>query len=460
MSRILIKFPTRSRYQKALSIIQKYIDFANDIEYIQIIVSVDQDDNPEKYIISHPSVTIKVGPSEGKVAAINRDMPDPSTFDILLLASDDMIPVIKGYDDIIRLKMLKHFPDRDGVLFFNDGFTHYNLNTLVICGSKYYQRFGYIYYPEYKSLFCDNEFMDEANKLGRQIYLDNTIIKHEHPSNVKHVKPDNLYKKNESLWEVDKILYNSRKSKSCDLSILICTIPERKSMFIKLLNRLTLLKQKTSLTVEVLFDNTKNTTIGKKRNNLLDRAVGTYCCFVDDDDQVTDDYYSVIEESKLEYDCISLNGMVYTDGVNPTPFFHSLQYISWWSDNVGHYRNPNHLNPIKTSIAKQIQFTDKNHGEDHDFSTKLLKSGLLKTEYKHNKLQYLYFFVKKPEYSNPVTKPIEFKVKSVNSRLNLFKFKSNTIPNTIPNAIPNAIPNTKVSSIFQNKYKYMKPTLS
>jgi hypothetical protein len=217
MSRILIKFPTRSRHQKASEVLKKYINFADDISNIQILLSVDEDDSPELYKAFHPSIKIYIGPASGKIAAINRDMPDPSTFDILLLASDDMIPVQKGYDTIIRTKMRETFPDGDGVLFFNDGYMNHTLNTLVICGSKYYQRFGYIYYPEYKSVFCDNEFTDVANQLKKQVYFNQVIIKHEHPAHKrigfvsKKIETDSLYIKNQTFYEYDKSLYMKRK---------------------------------------------------------------------------------------------------------------------------------------------------------------------------------------------------------------------------------------------------------
>jgi len=212
MSRILIKFPTRSRHSKAIDVINKYISLATDPENIQIIVSVDEDDNPEKYSFTHPCVTVKIGMSNGKIDAINRDMPHHSTFDILLVASDDMIPIVKGYDDVIRTKMHEHFHDRDGVLWFNDGFRKNKLNTLVICGSKYYQRFGYIYYPEYKSLWCDNEFTEVANRLKKQVYFDTIIIKHEHPANDSNIINDNLYLRNNRYFLRDKQLYIIRRA--------------------------------------------------------------------------------------------------------------------------------------------------------------------------------------------------------------------------------------------------------
>jgi hypothetical protein len=91
---------------------------------------------------------IVVGRSCGKIGAINRDMDLAPPFDILLLASDDMIPIVKGYDRIIRDNMPL---DTDRVLHFNDGHRTDSLNTLCILGKKYYDRFGYIYYPEYKT---------------------------------------------------------------------------------------------------------------------------------------------------------------------------------------------------------------------------------------------------------------------------------------------------------------------
>jgi hypothetical protein len=212
MSRILIKFPTRNRHTKAIDVINKYISFATDPDNIQIMVTVDNDDQPEKYVFADRRIIVKVGPSNGKIGAINRDIPHESTFDILLVASDDMIPIVNGYDDIIRSEMYKNFPDGDGVVWFNDGFRQNRINTLVICGSKYYQRFGYIYYPEYKSLWCDNEFTDVASRLRKQVYFDRIIIKHEHPANNSNVNSDELYRRNDRYFSVDKHLYMMRRA--------------------------------------------------------------------------------------------------------------------------------------------------------------------------------------------------------------------------------------------------------
>jgi hypothetical protein len=394
--RILIKYPTRSRPQKAIETLKKYIDYAKDLSKIQFLVSLDYDDttaNPDSFTQLHPNINVVVGQSSGKIGAVNRDMPDPSTFDILLLASDDMIPDVPYYDDIIRDRMEQYYPDTDGVLFFNDGYQGYRLNTLVICGSKYYQRFGYIYYPGYKSLFCDNEFMDTANILGKQTYFNNIIIRHQHFTNIQE-KPDNLYKLNDTYWGPDQELYMSRQQYMYDVSILICTIPSRQPFFATLMEEIDKFKKLVDIKVEVVFDMQTDISIGQKRNNLLGRAKGKYSCFVDDDDKITAEYLKVIEDAiniGVDYDCIALNGRYYGQGYFRKAFYHSMKYTEWSEDEDGYYRNPNHLNPMKTSIMRSLMFKSLSHGEDTDFSLRLVSSGLIKTEYTHNVLQYHYY---------------------------------------------------------------------
>lgn len=213
---LLIKFPSRGRPDQLFSIVSKYVEYAVDMANICILISLDSDDSTatpefvEKLKGIHPNIKVVLGISSGKIDAINRDIS--GIFQILLLASDDMVPLRKGYDTLIRQKMMKHYPDTDGVLFFNDGFHKDKLNTIVICGAKYYKRFGYIYYPGYKSLWCDNEFMDVANLLKKQTYFPEVIIKHEHPGTNSAVIFDETYTRNQVFYFEDEALYFSRRS--------------------------------------------------------------------------------------------------------------------------------------------------------------------------------------------------------------------------------------------------------
>ena len=410
--RLLIKFPSRQRPEKLVSVTQKYVQYANERQTLQFLITLDEDDptvtpqllNTLKSF--HPAMDIRVGHSTGKIHAINRDMDTAPPFDIVLLASDDMIPIVQGYDQIIRANMQKYYPDTDGVLWFNDGYTGQKLNTLVCCGHKYFNRFGFLYNPLYKSFYCDNEFMDVAASLRRQTYFPQVIIKHIHPANTADVKSDALYERNSRYFKEDADTYYSRKKYPFDVSILICTLPERRAIFQRILTELQRQTGEVSIRVEILSDNRgRDVSVGQKRNDLLERASGRYCCFVDDDDMVSETYLKIYEsaiQSGTNFDCVSLNGLLYRNGVSDRPFYHSLKYKQWSEDAQGYYRYPNHLNLIKTWIARSVGFPLKSYGEDHDFSKKLLTSGLLQTEYEHTYgVQYYYYYIP----TIPVTVP-------------------------------------------------------
>lgn len=186
---LLVKFPTRGRPEKFFSVLDKYRDLSRSGR-VRFVVTCDLDDetmNNEKVkacFAAYDNVEVHYGNSRTKIQAINADMAGQD-FDICLLASDDMIPQREGYDVEIIDQMRLNYPDLDGVIWFSDGYQKKKLNTLVILGKKYYDRFNYLYHPDYVSFYSDNEFMQVAFILGKQTYVDDVIIKHEHPDNTK-----------------------------------------------------------------------------------------------------------------------------------------------------------------------------------------------------------------------------------------------------------------------------------
>jgi hypothetical protein len=210
--KILCQYPTRGRPELFLTTLKKYKDTAKNNKNITYHVVIDKDDTSMKNIKNYNitnGVLFIMTESKTKIEAINK-VPDIVNWDILLLVSDDMIPQVNGWDNIIREDMQKYYPDLDGVLWYNDGYAGRRLNTLACMGRKYYERFGYIYHPAYKSLYADNEFMEVANNLKKQTYIDSVIIKHEHPANTG--KPyDERYRITESFYSEDKAMYEKRK---------------------------------------------------------------------------------------------------------------------------------------------------------------------------------------------------------------------------------------------------------
>ena len=220
--KLLIQFPTRQRPDKLLGYLFQYLNLMEDKKNFRVHISCDTDDltmnnDKMKDLISYyPNTDISFNDNKSKIQAVNAGVSERD-WEILILASDDMLPLVKGYDNIIRGLFSTHFPDGDGVLHFNDGHQGDRLNTLCILGRKYYDRFGYIYNPAYKSLFADNEFDEVSRILARRVYIDQMIIKHEHPDANKAVKWDDLYERNGIPLNEDCTAYNTRKAQGYGL---------------------------------------------------------------------------------------------------------------------------------------------------------------------------------------------------------------------------------------------------
>ena len=214
--KILVKFPTRERPDQFLKVLNLLNEKATekDIDYL---ISWDIDDHTMNGTVIAKAVDIVdvfscPGESNNKVHACNRDMEIVKDWDIVVLISDDMIPQIDGWDEVIRQAMKKYHPDTDGCLWFNDGYQN-RICTLCIIGRKYYDRFGYIYHPDYSSLFCDNEFTEVAQGLDKMTYFTTVLFKHEHFINNPRTKRDALYDRNEAYFNIDKAIYEQRKAK-------------------------------------------------------------------------------------------------------------------------------------------------------------------------------------------------------------------------------------------------------
>ena len=205
---ILYKLTSRSRPANMYRAYRSVHDYAN-ISW-QMVLSVDADDDATmrseelKAIQRDSWVTVKFGLSKSKIDAINRDVPTDG-WDILVNLSDDQIFTKRGFDEVIAQC------GKDEFLHLPDGHVNELLPTMSVMGYDYYKRFGYIYHPDYASLWCDNEAMDVAKKLGCYKYVNELVFDHLHPAWTGE-KPDAQLLHTQSLYRRDERVYIKRKS--------------------------------------------------------------------------------------------------------------------------------------------------------------------------------------------------------------------------------------------------------
>jgi hypothetical protein len=210
---ILMKVTSRDRHEVLMQTVNTYLKLSLNPDKMIWLFSLDTDDLNTIDAVKGLKIENKrifIGDSENKIHAINRDVEFVDGWDILLNISDDQLPVVNGYDDIIRKTMPN---DLDASLWFSDGWQP-RINTQEIVGREYYNRFGYVYNPLYKSFFCDNESTEIAEILGKSIKVNKCIIKHFHPGwdSNSHIKRDALYVKNDAHWQHDEELFKHRQS--------------------------------------------------------------------------------------------------------------------------------------------------------------------------------------------------------------------------------------------------------
>lgn len=176
-------------------------------------------------------------------------------------------------------------------------------------------------------------------------------------------------------------------------TIGILHLPKRKQSYDALIVELN--KQITASNAEDIVEivtetDEGNLSVGAKRNKVLDRANGEYVCFIDDDDMVTPIYVSkILNALKTKPDVVELVGFLPHHNL---PFIHNLKCGGHFRKDGIQFRTPNHLNTIKTEIAKKIRYVEISHGEDQEYSHRLWQSGLMKTEELINERMYIYQF--------------------------------------------------------------------
>jgi hypothetical protein len=408
--KLLIKFPTRGRPDKFFQVLELYYQKATNKQNLAFAITCDLDDETMNNFKVHQKLEefkkkckliYFFGHSKTKVQAINADMEKLQGWDILLLASDDMIPIVDGYDEIIRNDMWLYHRNMDGVLWYNDGGQD-KINTLAILGNRYYNRFNYIYNPEYTSLWCDNEFTDVSLILGKYHRTDQIIIEHAHPVYQK-TNFDMLYAKNESFFNSDKQIYEKRAKQNFDLnntlpylSILTPSIPSRignslQKIIEKINNQIKENNLEKKVEHLILIDN-KVRTVGRKRDNLIQSAIGQFIAFVDDDDDISNDYVLQLTnaiKANPDVDVITFKQNCYIEN-----YPKSVAVFSLKNENESYVpgttfkRKPYHICAWNKNIAQKYRVPSNNISEDIGWVSQLWKEA--KTEYFIDKALHAY----------------------------------------------------------------------
>ncbi len=217
---ISIIHPSRGRPEKSVLCLKKWFEglLANrDAEWI---VSLDKNDpKVDDYFSLYKTyytnkhgwspITIIENNNRSAVDAINAGAKK-STGNIIIVVSDDTECPLGWLDFLLKWLQGKS----DFICKVADGIQPWII-TMPIMDRAYYNRFGYIYHPDYQHMFCDTELTCVADLTGRKITSD-IMFRHNHYSVTKE-QPDAVNKKADATWAQGEKLFLERYKRNFDL---------------------------------------------------------------------------------------------------------------------------------------------------------------------------------------------------------------------------------------------------
>lgn len=179
-------------------------------------------------------------------------------------------------------------------------------------------------------------------------------------------------------------------------SILIPTLGERRVLFQRLTSVLLPQTDKYRGRVKVVgWYNNGTPSLPAIRQSMVYRSIADYVSFVDDDDLVAPYYVDeVMSALETRPDYVGFQVQCYSDYRPTLVAYHSLEYGDWLNQSDRYLRDISHINPMRTSIARQADFRRTRPGapEDRSWVNQIRRTGLLKSEVVIPRIMYHYLY--------------------------------------------------------------------
>ena len=176
MTTISLLHATRGRPMQAVRTRMEWLRMADHPERVEHLFAADYNDETAEVFVRFP--TAFLAGDGGPVAAWNAAAA-ASRGDVLLQLSDDWKP-FRGWDTAILAAIGD--TSKPAVLAISDGHRTDDLLCMAILTRQRYEDQGYLFHPEFFSMFSDNHFTDRAYTDGVVIDAKDIVIEHIHPA--------------------------------------------------------------------------------------------------------------------------------------------------------------------------------------------------------------------------------------------------------------------------------------
>jgi hypothetical protein len=205
---ITLLHPSRGRAQKALDTYNYWMDRASGEHNIEHILSIDNDDVQRESYLGFKNSLVIPNDNIAVVDATNKAAKFASG-DILVYLSDDF-KCPQNWDQLIFDKMKPKIGP--ALLKVDDCLQKFDVAvlTIPIMNRQLYEKLGYFWHPDYKSMFVDEDLYWTCSKNNWIIEARDLMFPHEHCANGK-APNDETYKRSSANWDQGKEAFRKRK---------------------------------------------------------------------------------------------------------------------------------------------------------------------------------------------------------------------------------------------------------
>lgn len=133
-----------------------------------------------------------------------------STGKVIIAVADDFNPPMAWDSHLLALSP-PNWVEEERVIHVNDGYVR-DICVLGIITRKRYERFGYFFYPQYESVFCDTELTATAQRDGVMIEAMHLLFEHLHPDCGKRQRDQaDLVHASSARWQHGESLFKFRQ---------------------------------------------------------------------------------------------------------------------------------------------------------------------------------------------------------------------------------------------------------
>lgn len=208
--RFSLLHPSRGRVRPAAAAIWEWRARAGDPSRVEHLLSVD-DDDPERGAYEEMAealgVRLLVAPNRSIVDAMNRAAM-ASRGDVLIGISDDF-GCPEAWDDALDRVVGENL---DVAVHVHDGLDG-RILTLPILGRRLWERIGFVYHPDYFSMYADDDLTDAARALGSLVDARHLVFPHRHWSGGQ-APDDPTYRRQNSVraYRIGRRVYRRRRA--------------------------------------------------------------------------------------------------------------------------------------------------------------------------------------------------------------------------------------------------------